>query len=586
MPFINSDDQVELKTMVDAIATASQREAEAHQTAIMLSKKNDELCMKLETLNEENNKLSKLYDELRSKQKVLIEEKSKLIELYEKAAAESNSQNSDKIEVAEENRIEPEDNEKKNVIEDLEHQLSEMHEENDKLLGLYEKAMQERDEFKRMFCFTGQSKSENRSDFDSPEMLVEVDGGNGTPFHVEQYQMMDLEINPVDVGAATVANMEIEPSTIAGLEVPGLDLVRVKLDKAQDKLSDSAATVMLLGSVEKAFTEVNIHSRNVEVIEDSIKVKQQRLDSLKLICLGGQERKSLVNNKLLALKYSLSSFSSSVAYFEQREARSKGRVISALTYLNQKKEELCNLQACKTETAAALGSVQQSEAELRSKIACLKSKLEEENRTQENERVLFAIDNVAKVDQLQKSCHLVGGKATELLKSEEEKIKLQNEIKLSREKLGIIKREFEDLTKRSWKIDNEMQTIQMEIQTSSRSVEQMELALKGVIQEKEILLSIRDNGKIEIDSMIIEYQQCVFEADLKEAETKMLEEEIESELRRVKELQILKTAASQKMKQVLEQTSGNSNSSLFSQKMEEELKSVLLYVQEARTSLG
>lgn len=55
-------DQRELQTMVDAIAAASQREAEAHETAIILSKENDELRIKLKMLIDDNNKLIELYE--------------------------------------------------------------------------------------------------------------------------------------------------------------------------------------------------------------------------------------------------------------------------------------------------------------------------------------------------------------------------------------------------------------------------------------------------------------------------------------------------------------------------------------------
>ncbi|KAE9600722.1 hypothetical protein Lalb_Chr14g0375901 [Lupinus albus] len=57
MPVINIHDQMELKAVVDAIAAASHREAEAHEMAIMLSKENDELRMKLKALIEDNSKL-------------------------------------------------------------------------------------------------------------------------------------------------------------------------------------------------------------------------------------------------------------------------------------------------------------------------------------------------------------------------------------------------------------------------------------------------------------------------------------------------------------------------------------------------
>ncbi|KAJ6693067.1 KINESIN FAMILY MEMBER 1A [Salix purpurea] len=54
---VNANDQMELKTMVDAIAAASQREAEAHEKAITLYTENNELQLKLETLIEANEDL-------------------------------------------------------------------------------------------------------------------------------------------------------------------------------------------------------------------------------------------------------------------------------------------------------------------------------------------------------------------------------------------------------------------------------------------------------------------------------------------------------------------------------------------------
>ncbi|KAH8497705.1 hypothetical protein H0E87_016837 [Populus deltoides] len=66
---VNANDQMELKTMVDAIAAASQREAEAHEKAITLYTENNELQLKLETFIVAN-------EELQSKLKALIEEKT------------------------------------------------------------------------------------------------------------------------------------------------------------------------------------------------------------------------------------------------------------------------------------------------------------------------------------------------------------------------------------------------------------------------------------------------------------------------------------------------------------------------------
>ncbi|KAL8246197.1 hypothetical protein R6Q59_007413 [Mikania micrantha] len=126
-------DQRELQAMVDAIAAASQREAEAHETAIILSKENDEL---------------------RAKLKMLIDDNNKLIEIYDHAVAD-NQQNISRVEESQKNHVDltefaQKETELRKLNENLEHQLVEIHEENDRLLGLYEKAMQERDELSRV----------------------------------------------------------------------------------------------------------------------------------------------------------------------------------------------------------------------------------------------------------------------------------------------------------------------------------------------------------------------------------------------------------------------------------------------------
>ncbi|KAF2322402.1 hypothetical protein GH714_013863 [Hevea brasiliensis] len=147
----------------------------------------------------------------------------------------------------------------------------------------------------------------------------------------------------------------------------------------------------------------------------------------------------------------------------KREGRARARVNASSTNLDRQKEELACLQICKGEVEDALRKTQHAEVELRDNLAILKTRLEEENHRQENEKVLFAIDNIDKVDTSRKTWHL-GGKATDLLKSEEEKTKVQTEIKLSREKLRLVRSELEDLHKKSAKIENEMQAVQMDIQ--------------------------------------------------------------------------------------------------------------------------
>ncbi|KAB5561601.1 hypothetical protein DKX38_006558 [Salix brachista] len=183
---VDVNDGMELKAMVDAIAAASQQEAEAHEKAITLSTENNELRLKLETFIETN-------EELQSNLKAMIEEKNSLIEMYERAASKINYKNVNGDE-SEQNDMEVHDNDsppelakaserEMKTVENLEQQLMEMHDENEKLMGLYEIAMHERDELKRMLS----SDEQNRVG----EKLIEVDGEKclqspASPLNVEQ----------------------------------------------------------------------------------------------------------------------------------------------------------------------------------------------------------------------------------------------------------------------------------------------------------------------------------------------------------------------------------------------------------------
>ncbi|KAJ6827190.1 kinesin-like protein KIN-12G [Iris pallida] len=143
------DHQMELKTMVDAIAAASQREAEAHETAIILDKENEDLRMKIKVLIEDNNKLIELYDGAVSGR-------------ASNPASCSLEGNSIGVQDNLENYVtdEPQNSNHENDFKDakddveyLQHQLHDLHEENERLLGLYETAMQERDEYKRRLSY-------------------------------------------------------------------------------------------------------------------------------------------------------------------------------------------------------------------------------------------------------------------------------------------------------------------------------------------------------------------------------------------------------------------------------------------------
>ncbi|CAL1403728.1 unnamed protein product [Linum trigynum] len=448
-PSVGMNDQMELKTMVDAIAAATQREAE-------LSNENAEVRSKLEARIHEN-------EELQSKLKALIEEKNSLIEMYERAASESKYKASDdnNMDVDSPDNTPNDSESRKAALENLEQQLSEMHEENDRLLGLYETAMREKDELRK-------------------------------ELHTSEEAKLKLE---------------------------------TALEK---KLSDYTR---ILTTVEEALTEFDRVSHGVEA-------KQQELSSLEHRSKELQHTKSVVENKFSALRCSLSNFSSSLAYFDQREARARARFNASSSDLSQKEDGLARLQAEKTELEAATGhKAKESQLELKTKISALRSKLDEESlRRRESEKVLLAIDNIERTDG--------GGfgKATELLKSEEEKAKVHAELQQSIDRLNSTRKETEDSNRKLRKIDAELQGLQLEVEKSRKTAEEMKVALDKVVEEKEGVTEMIEMGKSEVERMVVEYYQGVFAVDLKEAEMRILEEEVLVEVGRMEDLRARKSA--------------------------------------------
>lgn len=560
------NDQIELKTMVDAIASASQREAEAHETAITLAKENDDLRMKI---------------------KVLIEDNNKLIELYERASLEMNpkiSYQADDIKGQVEN---PEDHgtgstsdfaKEKEVqmqteIENLEQQIMDLHEENEKLMGLYEKAMKDRDECKRLL-FSSEQSGVVKGEFECPEKLAQVDEGK-----FQESEDIDVECLRLDkLTISDEAKTSMDRTWSMGNEIElinnfeDINLVRTTLQRAEEKLLILTTTLNTFGLLEKAMDEVDKLSRELDAIESGVQVKNKEFQSLKVSCLEKQEKKALIDRKLLALKYAMSSFCSSIGYFEQREAQARERVKTSYSFLNQRKYEFNNLQAKKDEIETVKRGIQQSEYELKDNIICLKSKLEEEIIKQETEKVLLPIDNVQKMEPRNWKSSV---KASELLKSEEETIRLQNEMKKAREELVIYRKEMEDLDKRSVKLENEMERVEADLKNAALSVEEMENGLQSVIKEKKMLMDIGEKGRKETDSMIVEFHQRVFEVNLKEEEMKILEEELKSEVRQIEELKLARISAKGKKDQL----------SFLSKKMEEELKNVGVSLSEAKSLL-
>ncbi|XP_071739930.1 kinesin-like protein KIN-12E [Rutidosis leptorrhynchoides] len=529
-PNVNVSDQRELQTMVDAIATASQREAEAHETAIILSKENDELRIKL---------------------KMLIDDNNKLIELYERAVADG-QQNITRAEESQKNHVDltefaQKEAELKKENANFEHQLMEMHEENDKLLGLYEKAMQERDELKRR-VYELDEIQKNCADV-SCELSDVIEGNNLVEVNVQEEQSpcsspRTSEFLDLDEAKIVTDFSFCNEKTNADDNIHDL---REKLDAAQELLSKSSESVGLFKSLKNGISEIDCLSRNIEKVKDDVLVKQEECESMNLILSDLKEKEDVFGRKLTALRSSMSNFSKSLGYFEQREAQAKARTHAASSHLNSKKNELTRLMTVKEETECAHVKIKQTEVELQNNVASLKMKLEEENKKFGKETVLLAIDNV----EWQQS-----GKATELLKFEEEKTKLQLQMNQEREKLEFVKKDSEKLNRKLEKLQQDIQAAEFEIQKCTKDAEEMGNKLRTNVEEKEMVVNMIESGKAEFEKMLVEFMQFVFECRLKDEELKILNEEMEMVENQEEELEDERSKVVHKLSDLVEEKKG------------------------------
>ncbi|KAD1742251.1 hypothetical protein E3N88_42367 [Mikania micrantha] len=447
-------DQRELQAMVDAIAAASQREAEAHETAIILSKENDEL---------------------RAKLKMLIDDNNKLIEIYDHANTH----------VYEGNKI----------------QINDLHEDN----------------------------------------LVEVHvNDDRSPCLVQTSELVDPDEQIVKKLTFCDETNHVDNRNVNLCE---------KLDKLQEMLLKSSENASSFTSLERQIIDIDRLSRNIQKVKDDVLVKQKDYTATNILISDLKEQESMLERKLTALRFSMSNFSKSLGYFEQREAHARAKSLAASSNLKSKKNELTRILTMKDEHECALSKLKQSETELKNNIAALKLKTEEENMKRENDKVLLAIDNVK---------WKLAGKATELLKFEEEKTKQQLQMKQDEEKLMIIKKESEKTMRKLHDLDQEKQAIEFEIQKGTMSMEETESKLQSNSQEKQIVLDMKESGKTEIDNIFVEFQETVFRVKLKEEEKMILSEEMEMGMKRLEGLEFERSVCMQKMSEMVDGTTGRS----------------------------
>ncbi|KAK6144159.1 hypothetical protein DH2020_020979 [Rehmannia glutinosa] len=589
---IGQSDQSELKTMVDAIASASQREAEAHEMAIFLSKEN-ELRTKLKVLIEDNNKLIDLCESAvavvesireghareRRVEKVIAsaqcknaEDKSdfscpeKLVEIDGGQClrfGEASTFSDNEHDMGEMETIGPyvQDG---NIDPDLEEtSLYEVHVEDDYSQSLMDS---------QISYHSDSNEAENNA--------MEVDESSGTRKYKSNEQEESYKLTENTdflIDASDDKSTESDQDSRMNDMLKDVNIIRQKLVEAQEKLSYSAKTLSMFGSLERAMVEVDGLSEKISKLECSIQAKQLECENLKILSSDLHERKDLANKKLSALKHSLTSFSSSVHYFEQREALARSRLNAASKNLTRKKDELNGLQLSRNEVTNALLKTKEIENELRNSLENLRSKVEEENRKLESERVLFAIDNVENRNWQ------VSSKATALLKSEEEKTKLQNQIKLTKAKLGDVKKEAEAMTEKLGKMEIEIQVLENEVQKEMMSVEETNQKLEKIVMEKEMLLEVQENGKGEFERMVIEYYERLFEAELKDEEVKIMHDEILMDSTKIKDLQTSKDEAMTKKMQLFETMS--CDTCFVSDKVEADVRSIRTSVVELNSLL-
>ncbi|KAL4200409.1 hypothetical protein AMTRI_Chr03g56360 [Amborella trichopoda] len=579
-----STDQMELKAMVDAIAAASQREAE-------LCKENEDLRSNLRVLLEDNNKLIELYEVAIAENKTNRHTDNHQVEKTEGCNLSSAKVTEDKNEDTQmdpisftEEHTENQMNDVKN-IEDLERQLHEMHEENERLMALFEKAMQERDEFKRMVWARDKSISERQEARqiaeNFPEKLVEVD--EGKQYHGEEPGIAPVSQNPeIDEITAKLAETSISMGDIDMTEIteqnqldeteglknvkqygepmpldekeqgsdkevnPGkfeetmpnweeLIMVGGKLDFAQHKLIEATGAMKFFSMFETNVRERKKLSKEIDAVERELQVLDQQISNLKHLHAEADERKAKAFGKLSAVKLAVTNICTSDEDWAQREAQARSKMEAETYVVGQKREKLVSLQARKHELESTYLKTRESESKIKEELGCLKLKIEEEDdRRRERERALTMMH---KLDTVNPSSIFQMGKAADLLKSEEDRTNLRSEMKKLQQKLVSARKESHEMKAKLESLEAEILSAEVEMRTSLNALEEAELALNNVVREKPIIEKMREERRIEMESLIIECHDAIFELGFKEEEIKVYEVELLEKRRKCRALE-------------------------------------------------
>jgi len=245
------------------------------------------------------------------------------------------------------------------------------------------------------------------------------------------------------------------------------------------------------------------------------------------------------------------------------------------------------LQTRKSELSNMRRRSHESETELRSKIDGLKMKLRSyEAQRKEEEKVLFAIDNL---DTSTSSTHRPKNfcKATDLLKSEEERIKLSCELQNYREQLRMVQKKIKGMPKCD-DIDCEIALLETEIEDCCHSM--MEADIEKFVRDH-MLTEIWESGAKDMEALLIDYQDCVFHVRLKEEEIKMCEESLHHQVMGLDELHSKLNQAMRELGELLQDRRSLTSCSLdesmlpIGEKVATDLQAVRTYITEAKELL-
>ncbi|KAI4984891.1 hypothetical protein ZWY2020_017521 [Hordeum vulgare] len=585
------DAQTELKTLVDAIATASQREAEAHETAIGLTKENEKLRTDLTTLIEDNKRLVDLYEQAIVNIEVKQHGNYPSIPQTEDSDEQQSSHPSnggndslldDQPEVAygppsdavEEPMIVYENCSHKDVpsrseFSELQLQLEEMHEENDKLMSLYEKAMQERDEFKRRIS--------EQSNLESPEDIqfrdAEMDTLQSNPETIEDIQFRDAEMDEA-MDAEDFQGKHAHDSPIAAFK-EAMQLVRVKLEHVQDKLVTAQDAVQYFKQLEMASTKAEELSSSIQLCCLDVQKEQEDINALKSALSESHERESALEGKF---------FSPAALCWDlhlKTEALAGSKFGVNVELMNKKMEQLSSLRSRKTEISAARAEARMSETELRNRIDGLKQKYRSfEAQRKETERVLFAIDNLdCPTTPLQKPMNF--GKASELLKSEEERTKVVSELKKSRTQLSIVQKEIKSM-RNCDDIDGEISRLESEMEDCLLSL--LEVDTEKFVRDHALAETWEVQQK-DAPSLLVDYQDSVFQAKLEEEQVRACEASLQHQTTSLDEMKSKLSQAMRDLGELLVARGLDASTPHVSDKVKGDLDAIEVHVAEARQLL-